>query len=53
MEAMPLAVQERATRRALLYATDTGPFPDATWEALERQHGRWCGGTLNGAAAVR
>jgi hypothetical protein len=39
MEAVLFAVQERATRRALLYATDTGPFPDATWEALERHAG--------------
>jgi phosphoribosyl 1,2-cyclic phosphate phosphodiesterase len=39
MEAMLLAVQERGPGRTLLYATDTGPFPDATWEALERLRG--------------
>jgi phosphoribosyl 1,2-cyclic phosphate phosphodiesterase len=34
---------------ALLYATDTGPFPDATWEALDRLGAE---GVRLGAAAV-
>ena len=42
-EAMLFAIRQSAgpevvgdgTQRALLYATDTGPFPDATWAALD------------------
>lgn len=36
MEAMLFAVQDRRAGGTLLYATDTGPFPDPTWAALER-----------------
>lgn len=36
MESMLLAVRDRRSGRAFFYATDTGPFPDATWDALER-----------------